>query len=213
MVYYINDILDDKITTAMEFLLNDYFNNGQPNRFIDSLIENKASGISFLTEEKTAVSTSAIEQLIEGSVNCQAYNKWLAPKNRKFSTVIFRLYFEHFLARNWSTYSTVSYTVHSTQLNETLKRNNEALPYKTRRVAAKVVRYNLIEKLDTINGLTNYIMQVKKLNTYNTFVLESISDLVSHYELFNELFHAFMDEMTEKGLVNHNSKRILVMAS
>ncbi len=199
----------------MEFLLNDYFNNFESASFIKSLTDSKSndSDDRYNLTNSGIITTTDIERFIDTNPTCKEFMEKLSPKNKKYTITIFRLYFEHFLAKNWGEYSLIPFTVYCKQLNETLKQNNNILPYKVRRIATKVVRYNLIEKLDTINGLTNYIIQVKKLNTYNTFVAESVGDLVNHYSLFNELFHSFMLEMNEKGLIKNNSKRVLVLAS
>jgi acyl carrier protein phosphodiesterase len=183
----------------MEILLNAYFTNPDPEAMVGSFlgsgyVNNHEHTFSSPIERGQAIGHS-INDFIDNHPVCQQSIQLLSPKARKYGRTILKLYYDHFLARNWQQHSDIPYDQFCHEIVEVLKSHNHLFPYKPKRVVNRVIRKNLVSTLPTINGLNEYIREMTRYNSYNSSILESIGDLVKNYNSFSKDFDLIFPEM------------------
>jgi len=200
----------------MEILLNAYFSYGDSETMVGSLLGgsyvNNHNNKFAPSIERGQMISQAIDTFIESSPVCQKSIELLSPRARKYSLTILRLYYDHFLAKNWDKYSKAKYETFCADVIDVLKTQNDIFPYKPKRVANRIIRKNLISKLSTINGLNEYIQDMTRYNSYNSSISESIGDLIKNYDSFSKDFESIFPSL-EKSLVFETEKNLLSIAS
>jgi acyl carrier protein phosphodiesterase len=200
----------------MEILLNAYFSSHNPEMMVGSFLgggyvnnhHNKfTSGIEYGQQI-----SGFIDDFIQNSPICQKSLDLLSPKSRKYGNTILRLFYDHFLAKNWESYSETKYEVFCLQIISVLKSHNEVFPYKPKRVANRIIKKKLIMNLKTINGLDEYMKDMIRYNSYNAVICESIGDLVKNYDSFHRDFKEIFPEI-ERALSYKTEKLTLSLAS
>ena len=197
----------------MEILLNAFFSSHDQEIMVGSFlggnyVNNHNNKFAPNIEQGQFISQS-IDDFIEHNPICQKSIELLSPRARKFNKTILRLYYDHFLAKNWDSYSTIRYDVFCAEIVSVLKSQNHFFPYKPKRIANRIIRKGLISKLGSINGLNEYIEEMTRYNSYNLSICEAIGDLVKNYNSFSNDFATIFPAL-EKELSN---KRTLSIAS
>jgi acyl carrier protein phosphodiesterase len=200
----------------MEILLNAYFSSQNPEIMVGSFlgggyVNNHHNKFTANIESGQQVS-NFIDEFIENNPVCQKSLDLLSPKARKYGNTILRLYYDHFLAKNWESYSETKYDTFCMDIIGVLKSHNKIFPYKPKRVANRIIKKKIIMNLKTINGLDEYIKDMTRYNSYNSVICESIGDLVKNYDSFNRDFKEIFPEI-ERELSYKMEKQVLSLAS
>lgn len=191
----------------MEILLNAYFSSQDSEIMVGSFlggtyVNNHNNKFTPAIEQGQLISNS-IDVFIKNNALCQKSLDLLSPKARKYGQTILRLYYDHFLAKNWERYSSVKYASFCDDILFVLKNNNDFFPYKPKRVVNRIIKKSLIAKLSSINGLNEYIQDMTRYNSYNLIICESIGDLVKNYESFSNDFENIFPELEKAISIEH----------
>jgi acyl carrier protein phosphodiesterase len=121
----------------------------------------------------------------------------LSTKNRKKSTMLIKLFYEHFLIKYWSDYSDTPIQEVEKKISSLLKANVDLFPTTSKNVTYLLSEHNgAITNLSTISGLNDYMATFNKWNDGQFYNQGSIIDLTENYELFYEDFKKAM-QITE----------------
>lgn len=114
-----------------------------------------------------------------------------------FRGVIIDMFYDHFLAKNWSKYSEIPLDIFADNFYKLLHENFEILPDKTKYMLPYIEKYNWLYNYqffegmeDVLNGMNNRTKGKSKMNL-------AMNDLKEHYNDFKNDFELFFDELIE----------------
>ncbi|MDR0228030.1 MAG: acyl carrier protein phosphodiesterase [Flavobacteriaceae bacterium] len=121
--------------------------------------------------------------------------KPLVPRYNHYSAVLVDMYYDHFLAKYWSTYSTVSLEDYAATFYESLERNYEILPSKVQQFLPILLKENWLVLYQDIEGL-KYILTKMDGRTKGVSKMSfGTEELLVHYDEFLQNFEAFFEEL------------------
>lgn len=123
--------------------------------------------------------------------------KRLHPRYGHYRGVLIDIFYDHFLAINWSTYSNTSLNNFIADFYVTLENNHEKLPKKTKLIAPKLIAYNWLEKYEKIEGISRTLHGMKKRIKHDIPIHLGTEDLEAHYDDFNADFNSFFPLLIE----------------
>lgn len=122
-------------------------------------------------------------------------SKRLLKPYRHYSGVILDVFYDHFLAKNWSELFDVSYEDFIAKTYHTLSLNNDRLPLSAQKPLKSMVYYDWLYHYQYIDGIERVLEGMTKRTKYNSQMNESIYELVKHYEAFNDDFMLFWKDI------------------
>lgn len=121
----------------------------------------------------------------------------LRPKYGKYSGVITDLYYDHFLAANFSEYHKLSLQNFSKNTYEVLKQNWNLLPEGVHYFLPFMIERNWLLNYATIEGIGWALKGLSKRVSFENKMDESVHDLEAQYENFESDFWDFFPKLVQ----------------
>jgi len=120
-----------------------------------------------------------------------------------YDGVIIDLFYDHFLAKNWSDYCKIPLDIYSKNFYALLHANYEILPDKTKQMLPYLEQYNWLYNYQFFDGMQQVMEGMNRRTKMKSHMHLSIQDLKEHYKFFeNDFTYFFMDliAFTQKKL-------------
>ncbi|MCD8405636.1 acyl carrier protein phosphodiesterase [Tenacibaculum dicentrarchi] len=114
-----------------------------------------------------------------------------------YDGVIIDIFFDHFLAKNWATYSAIPLDIYVNSVYKLLEKNNSRLPEKTQNLLPSMVKYNWLYNYQFINGIQEVLNGINRRTKGKSQMNLASEDLAIHYHLFEEDFTLFFQELRD----------------
>ena len=112
-----------------------------------------------------------------------------------WSSVIVDLYYDHFLAANWSDYSDVPLEEYTLKFYKDLEQHWEILPRRIQNFYPIMVEYNWIYSYRTIDGMSKILYQMNKRTKGKSKMDLAGKELKEHYTELESQFREFFIEL------------------
>lgn len=119
----------------------------------------------------------------------------LHEKYGHYSGVIIDIFYDHFLAKNWSDYSNKSLESVAANFYELLKENYVLLTERTKNMMPYMIARNWLVSYATIEGLAMILFQMDHRTKNRVAMHESIVELKTFYSEFEDEFTRFFEEI------------------
>lgn len=119
----------------------------------------------------------------------------LHEKYGHYSGVIIDIFYDHFLAKNWSMYSHESLEEVATNFYKLLKANYPILTERTKNMMPYMIARNWLVSYASIEGLTMILFQMDHRTKNRVAMHESIVELEVFYSEFENEFTSFFEEL------------------
>lgn len=119
----------------------------------------------------------------------------LRPKYSKYSGVIVDIYYDHFLAHNFSRYSEIPLVEYSAQTYKVLNEYSEFLPEGVHYFLPFMIERNWLLNYASIEGIGRALSGLSKRVSFENKMDESVADLREHYQAFENEFNLFFPEL------------------
>jgi acyl carrier protein phosphodiesterase len=119
----------------------------------------------------------------------------LHEKYGHYSGVIIDIFYDHFLAKNWSVYSTKKLEVVANDFYESLKSNHEILTERTKGMMPYMIARNWLVSYASIEGLSMILFQMDHRTKNRVDMNLSINELKEFYTEFEDEFTSFFEEL------------------
>lgn len=127
--------------------------------------------------------------------------KKLHEKYHHYAGVIIDVFYDHFLAKNWKTYSDENLEDFVKKFYDSLTDNHNVLTEKTQYLMPIMFRENWLVSYQTVEGIHHILTQMDR-RTKNTSKMQFAStELKEYYSEFETEFTAFFEDL--KQHVNH----------
>jgi len=119
----------------------------------------------------------------------------LQPKYGKYAGVIIDLYYDHFLARNFSDYSDVPLAEFSENTYRILREASGVLPEGVNYFLPFMIERNWLVNYASIAGIGRALKGLSTRVSFPNKMDESVHELEEHYSLFLEEFRLFFPQL------------------
>lgn len=119
----------------------------------------------------------------------------LHEKYGHYSGVIIDIFYDHFLAKNWSVYSNEKLETTAQNFYESLKSNYEILTERTKGMMPYMIARNWLVSYASIEGLAMILFQMDHRTKNRVDMHLSINELKEFYAEFEEEFTSFFEEL------------------
>lgn len=121
--------------------------------------------------------------------------KKLHSRYHHYAGVIVDMYYDHFLAKNWSDYHNESLALYSEKFYQSLLDNHSILTSKTQHLLPYMVEYNWLVNYQSVPGLERILSQMDRRTKNQSLMRFATEELVAHYDEFEAEFSLFYKEV------------------
>ena len=122
-------------------------------------------------------------------------SKRLHANYSHYSRVIVDIYYDHYLAKNWSKYSDTPLDVFVDSFYDLLEDNYEILPDGVRRMMPYMITDNWIYNYSKMEGIARVLNGMNRRAKNKSKMNFAILDLEEHYDAFEEEFTEFFEQL------------------
>ena len=137
----------------------------------------------------------AIDSYTDSHAIPKRSSKRLHKNYGHYSMVIVDIFYDHFLAKNWSVYSDVPLDVYVERFYDLLEANYIFLPENIRRMMPYMISDNWLLNYANLEGISRVLNGMNRRTMNKSKMNFAIFDLESHYEEFESEFTAFFEEL------------------
>ena len=121
--------------------------------------------------------------------------KRLHAKYHHYSGVIVDIFYDHFLAKNWSTYSDERLEDYSERFYQSLRDNYSILTPRTPGLMPYMMNHNWLVSYQTIEGIGVILAKMDTRMKYESNMRFSITELELFYSEFENEFTVFFEDL------------------
>lgn len=130
--------------------------------------------------------------------------KRLHSRYHHYAGVILDVFYDHFLARNWSKYSSVPLREHNHQFYDLLEKNLDWMPERIEKILPIMRKQDWLTTYATIGGISEILFQMDrrtKLVSKMQFAPEELEEFYDEYEgEFFEFFEELRKSVDQKWI-------------
>jgi acyl carrier protein phosphodiesterase len=119
----------------------------------------------------------------------------LRKNYHKYSTVIVDIFYDHFLARNWSDHSEIPLNEYSSEIYRILHNNEHLLNGKAKMFYSYMVKNNILNAYKDMSGIQRVLTGMSKRAKFISNMEKATFELETYYDFFEEEFKAFFPEL------------------
>jgi len=121
----------------------------------------------------------------------------ISPVNKRYAGIIVDVFYDHFLAKNWSNYSSVPLNSFTSNVYQVLQDNYEILPDSLKRVAPTMIAENRLMSYVKISGMSTALKRISERLKRENSLENAVEDLKANYERFEADFVNFFPDLTD----------------
>lgn len=119
----------------------------------------------------------------------------LVPKFNHFSGIIVDMFYDHFLAKEWSIYHHEDLHIYCQNFYHNLEQHQGELNQKTRNLLPYLLKQNWLERYASLTDLQQILKQMDSRFSFSSKMNESVDDLYENYEEFKNEFRLFFKDL------------------
>ncbi len=170
---------------------------GQIGNFIADAIKGKQYRHLPLKIQKGIIHHRAIDTYTDQHPIVRRSKQRLNPKYRHFKGVIIDIFYDHFLAKNWHQYSSISLEKFSQEHYQLLENNFDILPIKTQHLLPYMKEQNWLYNYRSVKGISQILWGMNKRTKGISQMDLAQEDLKNNYLEFEEDFTQFFKELMQ----------------
>lgn len=122
-------------------------------------------------------------------------SKRLRARYRHYSMVIVDIYYDHFLARNWKTYSDTPLEQFTDSFYRLLEENLEVMPETVQHMAPYMITDNWLLSYRELEGIQRVLNGLNRRTGLKSGMDQAVEELEGFYSEFETEFTAFFSEL------------------
>ena len=128
----------------------------------------------------------------------------LYEKYGHYAGVIMDIVYDHFLAKNWNSYSEVDLEDYAAQFYQSLQDNFELLTPKTQNLLPYMINQNWLVQYASLDGLETILFQMDHRTKNRVHMHEAMAEVQLYYSELEYEFTLFMEELKEQCAIKLN---------
>ena len=135
-----------------------------------------------------------IDSLAHNSLHTRQSRQQLHPKYGHGRSIVVDIFYDHFLAANWSLFATVSLEDYAATVYQLLRREHANLPEGLQQIVPRMIEYNWLVSYRHHDVVGKALERIAQRLSRPLPLHEATQDLKLCHDLFFEDFKGFMDE-------------------
>ena len=119
----------------------------------------------------------------------------LTEKYRHYAGVIVDIFYDHYLAKNWSKYHPEELLPFTKRVYKTLNTYNKILPPRVNEMLKYMIPNNWLYNYSFIEGIQKVLNGMARRTTFESRMELAVVDLEAHYEEFHDDFSQFFPDL------------------
>jgi len=116
----------------------------------------------------------------------------------KYASVVIDIYFDHYLAKHWYSYSTEPFEDFRKRAHQSLLNYWGILPDKMKPMVESMIKYDWLKNYSEFWGIERALTGVAQRTAYKSNMEKAVNDLKEHYDFFDENFKLFFPQMIKE---------------
>lgn len=121
----------------------------------------------------------------------------LHERYKHYDGIIIDIFYDHFLAINWNSYSQIPLDTYVTSVYKLLQRNYEMLPEKTQEILPYMIKYNWLYNYQFAKGIQEVLTGMNNRTKGKSKMNLATEDLLLHYDSLQNDFFLFFNDLEE----------------
>ncbi|HLT80606.1 MAG TPA: ACP phosphodiesterase [Cyclobacteriaceae bacterium] len=185
----------------MNFLAHLYLSGDDPEVMVGNFIGDFVKGRDLRSRFRPGIAAGiglhrAIDEYTDGHPVVDRSKQRLRPELRHYSPVVADMFYDHFLAANWSRYHTEPLPRYAAGVYRLLESYHDVLPAKVKEMLPYMVRGNWLVSYSRIEGIQRALSGMAARTPYESGMETATHLLRTHYERFEEDFTEFFPDLT-----------------
>ena len=122
--------------------------------------------------------------------------KRLHKNYHHYAGVIVDVFYDHFLAKNWSNYSAENLEDFTENFYQSLRDNYDFLSERTKGMMPYMIEYNWLVSYQTVEGISRILTQMDSRTKNESKMRFSPNELIEYYAEFEQEFTSFFEDVT-----------------
>ncbi len=119
----------------------------------------------------------------------------LHEKYGHYSGVIMDIFYDHFLAKNWNTYSSIPLDIYVSKFYHLLDTNFDKLTLKIQKMYPSMVKQNWLLSYASIDGIGTILYQMDYRTQFQSKMQYAVEELQLFYDDFEQEFTIFFEDI------------------
>ncbi|MFD2552210.1 ACP phosphodiesterase [Bizionia sediminis] len=183
----------------MNFLAHIYLSNNLKNVAIGNFIADGIRGKQYLKYSKEIQIGILLHREIDTFTDAHPIFRQSTKKLHKnyghYSGIIVDIFYDHFLAKNWTTYSKIPLAIFVQDFYQLLEENFHILPQKTQHMVPFMMQHNWLLNYAHVQGIQQVLNGMNKRTGYKSNMHLATTELLEHYSKFELEFTSFFEEL------------------
>ncbi|MBB1140143.1 ACP phosphodiesterase [Myroides sp. WP-1] len=195
----------------MNFLAHVYLSGDHEKRAIGNFIADSIRGKQYLEFPKEVQYGILLHREIDTYTDTHPIwrkdKKLLVPRYNHYAAVIIDMYYDHFLAKNWSLYHSQPLADYAAAFYTSLENNFALLPTKIQNFLPIMIRENWFTCYETIDGLGYILSQMDRRTKGISKMSAATEELKEHYTILEADFIQFFKELENHVVLVQETSR------
>lgn len=153
--------------------------------------------------QKGIILHRAIDTFTDAHPIFRQSTKKLHENYHHYAGVIVDVFYDHFLAKNWTKYSDEKLEIFVHRFYQSLYDNNAILSERTRGMMPYMIKYNWLVSYQTVEGINRILTQMDQRTKNESKMRFATNELSEFYSEFEDEFTEFFEEL----ILFSNTKR------
>lgn len=197
----------------MNFLAHIYLSGDNKNIAIGNFIADSIRGSKYkslpLEFQKGILLHRAIDFYTDAHPIFRKSTKRLHKHYSHYSGVIIDIFYDHFLAKNWNSYSNVELEPYAIYFYKSLEDHYQILPQKVKNLMPYLIADNWLYSYRSIEGIQHVLNGMNKRTKYKSNMNMATKQLLDYYSEFESEFTEFFEDVqlySNQKLIELNAK-------
>ncbi len=183
----------------MNFLAHIYLSFDDPQITLGNFMADSIRGRDYLQFperiQKGVLLHRAIDTFTDTHPITRKSSKRLHSRYRHYSMVIVDIYYDHFLARNWNSYSDISLESFTDNFYTLLEENLHLMPETVQQMTPYMITDNWLLSYREVEGIHRVLKGLNRRTGLKSGMDQAVEELEDFYGEFEAEFTAFFDEL------------------
>ncbi len=195
----------------MNFLAHIYLSGKDENLILGNFIADMVKGRQIEKYSPGVVKGIRLHRKIDAYTDSHPYvsrsKDRIRDVYRHYSGVVVDMYYDHFLARNWTDYSPEPIDAFVQSAYNVLLKNYIMLPNRAKFILPIMIGSNWLVNYSDLNSLQKHMEGMARRTPFNSGMENAVEDLKKHYDGFKDDFSDFFPELVSfvKNYLGHTS--------
>ncbi len=182
----------------MNFLAHQYLSKHNHELMIGNFIADAVKGNNYEIYSEGIIQGIKMHRQIDTFTDTHPITKQsrakLMPRYKKYSGVIVDVFYDHFLAINWSSYHQQPLPDFVNEIYTLMHNNIALLPAKSQYILPYMIEHNWLLNYGKVEGIQRTLSGMAKRTAFVSYMQHATEELLAHYQDFNQEFTLFFED-------------------